>query len=196
MADIKKNSLRYFVINKPYGVLSQFTDTERRQTLKSLFDFPNDVYPIGRLDMDSEGLLIITNDKYFTNFLLNPKNQHEKEYYAQVDGIPDNNSLIKLREGVLIEGKKTLPAKVKLIDDPNFEPRNPPIRERKTIPTCWLSLTITEGRNRQVRKMTAAVGHPTLRLVRVRIKNITLGNMKSGEVRELTETEIIGLKKY
>lgn len=196
MADIKKNSLRYFVINKPYGVLSQFTDTERRQTLKSLFDFPNDVYPIGRLDMDSEGLLIITNDKYFTDFLLNPKNQHEKEYYAQVDGIPANESLNKLREGVIIEGKKTLPAKVKLIDEPDFEPRIPPIRERKTIPTTWLSITITEGRNRQVRKMTAAVGHPTLRLVRVRIKNISLGNMKSGEVRELTETEIIGLKKY
>lgn len=195
MSDFKKNNLRYFVINKPYGVLSQFTDKDGRRTLKSIYNFPNDVYPVGRLDLDSEGLLIITSDKFLTDYLLNPKNKHEKEYFAQVEGIPDNKSLIKLREGVLIEGKKTLPAKVKLIDEPNFEPRNPPIRERKTIPTCWLSLTLKEGRNRQVRKMTAAVGYPTLRLVRVRIKNITLGNMKSGEVRELTEAEIIGLKK-
>lgn len=195
MADIKKNYLHYFVINKPYGVLSQFTDSDGRRTLKSIYNFPNDVYPVGRLDMDSEGLLIITNDKFLTDYLLNPKNKNEKEYFVQVEGIPDNNSLTKLREGVLIEGKKTLPAKVKLIEEPDFETRIPPIRERKTVPTTWLSITITEGRNRQVRKMTASVGYPTLRLVRVRIKNISLGNMKIGEVRKLSEAEIIGLKK-
>jgi 23S rRNA pseudouridine2457 synthase len=145
--------------------------------------------------MDSEGLLILTNDKHLTDHLLNPKNKNEKEYYVLVEGIPNIESLKRLREGVIIEGKKTLPAKVELIAEPNFEPRIPPIRERKTIPTCWLSLTITEGRNRQVRKMTAAVGHPTLRLVRVRIKNLTLGKLKIGEVRELTKNEIEGLKK-
>lgn len=194
MAVLKINSLRYFVVNKPYGVLSQFIDEEGRRTLKSLFSFPKNVYPVGRLDMDSEGLLIITNDKFLTNHLLNPKHNHEKEYYAQVEGILKRNSLEELCKGVLIEGKKTLPAKVSLIDEPNFEPRIPPIRERKTIPTSWISVTITEGRNRQVRKMTAVVGHPTLRLVRVRIKNITLGNMKIGEVRQLTYSEIEGLK--
>lgn len=195
MTEFNKNGLSYFVVNKPYGVLSQFTDEEGRRTLKSLFNFPKDVYPVGRLDMDSEGLLIITNDKFLTDYLLNPKNKHEKEYYAQVEGIPDYKSLSRLREGVIIEGKKTLPAKVKLIDAPDFEPRIPPIRERKTIPTSWLSITITEGRNRQVRKMTAAVGHPTLRLVRVRIKNITLDNMKFGDVRKLSDKEVEGLKK-
>lgn len=195
MTYYKNKTIHYFVINKPYGVLSQFTDLQGRKTLKSLFNFPKDIYPVGRLDMDSEGLLIITNDKFLTDYLLNPRNQHEKEYYVQVEGIPTIESLNKLSNGVVIEGKKTLPAKVKLINDPHFEPRIPPIRERKTIPTSWLSITITEGRNRQVRKMTAAVGHPTLRLVRVRIKNITLDNMKLGVVRKLSDKEVEGLKK-
>lgn len=183
------------MINKPYGVLSQFTDLQGRKTLKSLFNFPKDVYPIGRLDMDSEGLLIITNDKSLIDYLLNPKNRHEKEYYVQVEGIPDIKSLETLRDGVVIEGKKTLPAKVKIITPPDFEQRIPPIRERKTIPTSWLSLTITEGRNRQVRKMTAAIGFPTLRLVRVRIKNVKLDKMKIGEVRYLTQSEVKELKR-
>jgi len=195
MTYYNKKILHYFVINKPYGVLSQFTDLKGRKTLKSIFNFPKDVYPVGRLDMDSEGLLIITNDKFLTDYLLNPKNKHEKEYYVQVEGMPTIESLNKLSKGVVIEERKTLPAKVTLINDPDFEPRIPPIRERKTIPTSWLSITITEGRNRQVRKMTAAIGHPTLRLVRVRIKNITLGNMKIGDVRELTKDEIEGIKK-
>ncbi|MCX7875302.1 MAG: pseudouridine synthase [Melioribacteraceae bacterium] len=189
------NKLKYYVINKPFGVLTQFTDKENRPTLSSLYKFPKDVYAIGRLDMDSEGLLILTNDKPLTNYLLNPKYKHEREYYVQVEGIPTEEAIKKLSEGVIIENKKTLPAKVKLIDEPNFEKRNPPIRERKNIPTSWLSITIYEGRNRQVRKMTAAVGFPTLRLVRVRIKNIKLGNLKIGEVRELTGDEIKILKK-
>lgn len=188
-----KKSLKYFAINKPYGVLSQFTDKEGRRTLKSLFNFPKDVYPVGRLDMDSEGLLLLTNDKFLTNYLLNPKNKHEREYFVQVEGIPTDEAIQKLSDGLVIEGRKTLPAKVKLIDEPDFPPRIPPIRERKTIPTSWLSITLIEGRNRQVRKMTAAVGFPTLRLVRVRIKNILLGELKFGEVRELTKSEIEGL---
>ncbi|MCX7797696.1 MAG: pseudouridine synthase [Melioribacter sp.] len=188
-----KKIFKYYALNKPYGVLCQFTDKEGRRTLKSLYDFPKDVYSVGRLDMDSEGLLLLTNDKRLFDFLLNPKNRHEKEYFVQVEGIPTDEALEKLREGVIIEGRKTLPAKVKRIDDPNFPQRVPPIRERKSIPTTWLSITIVEGRNRQVRKMTAAVGYPTLRLVRVRIKNIFLGDLKQGQVRELTSKEIDGL---
>jgi len=190
-----KKNLRYFALNKPYGVLSQFTDKEGRRTLKSLYNFPKDVYPVGRLDMDSEGLLLLTNDKFLTNYLLNPKNKHEREYFVQVEGIPTSEALQRLRDGVEIENKKTLPAKVKIIEEPDFPPRIPPIRERKKIPTSWISITLIEGRNRQVRKMTAAVGFPTLRLVRVRIKNILLGDLKFGEVRELTKTEIEGLFK-
>ena len=188
------NKKRYFILNKPYGILTQFTDSENRPTLASLNNFPKDVYPVGRLDMESEGLLLITNDKLLTDYLLNPKNKHEREYYAQVEGIVTKESLQKLCSGVVIEGKKTLPAKAKLIDDPNFLPRVPPIRERKNIPISWISLTLIEGRNRQVRKMTAAVGFPTLRLVGVRIKALILGNLKVGEVIELSENEISVLK--
>lgn len=189
-----KNTLKYFLLNKPYGVLTQFTDKENRPTL-SIYKLPKDVYPVGRLDLDSEGLLLITNDKSITNYLLNPKFKHEREYYVQVEGIPTKEAIQKLIDGVVIENKKTLPAKVKLIDDPGFEERNPPIRKRKNIPTSWLSITIYEGRNRQVRKMTAAVGYPTLRLIRVRIKNLTLGKLKFGELRNLTYDEINNLKQ-
>ncbi len=186
---------RYFIINKPYGVLSQFIDNDGRKTLGSLFDFPKDVYPVGRLDADSEGLLILTNDKSLTGFLLRPGNKHEREYYVQVEGVPGKTDLNKLRGGVIIHGKKTLPAKAKKVDDPGFAPRIPPIRERKNIPTSWISLTLIEGKNRQVRHMTASIGFPTLRLVRVRIKNIILKNLKPGTVRELTKEEVTGLLK-
>lgn len=185
---------KYFLLHKPFGVLTQFTDTENRLTLSSLYNFPNNVYPVGRLDMDSEGLLLLTNDKQLTDYLLNPKNKHEREYFVQVEGIPTEEALQQLSLGVVIEGKKTLPAKAKLIADPNFPPRIPPIRERKTIPTSWISLTLTEGRNRQVRKMTAAVGFPTLRLVRVRIENLLLGNLNVGKVKVIGDKEIVYLK--
>ena len=186
---------KYFIINKPYGVLSQFSDKENRVTLSSLHNFPSDVYPVGRLDMDSEGLLIITNDKFLTDYLLNPKNKHEREYFVQVEGIPSENDLQKLRDGIVLKDGLTLPAKAKIINEPDFQPRIPPIRERKNIPTSWLSLTLIEGRNRQVRRMTAAIGFPTLRLVRVRIKNLFLGSLDAGTVRELTDSEIEKLKK-
>ncbi len=186
---------KYFIINKPYGVLSQFSDKENRVMLSSLHNFPSDVYPVGRLDMDSEGLLIITNDKFLTDYLLNPKNKHEREYFVQVEGIPSENDLQKLRDGIVLKDGLTLPAKAKIIDKPDFQPRVPPIRERKNIPTSWLSLTLIEGRNRQVRRMTAAIGFPTLRLVRVRIKNLFLGGLDAGTVRELTDSEIEKLKK-
>jgi len=194
---MRPTNKRYFIVHKPYGVLTQFTDKQNRPTLASLYNFPKDacpsgrrVYPVGRLDLDSEGLLIITNDKSLTDFLLNPKNKHEREYFVQVEGIPTEDDLQKLRDGVVLKDGKTLHTKVKLIADPNFPPRVPPIRERKNIPTCWISLTLVEGKNRQVRRMTAAIGYPTLRLVRVRIKNLLLGNLELGEVRELNENEV------
>ena len=179
-------------------MLTQFTDKESRLTLSSIHGFPKDarsasgrrVYPVGKLDRDSEGLLIITNDKALTDYLLNPKNKHEREYFVQVEGIPNEEDLQKLRDGIILKDGKTLPAKVKLIGNPNFPERVPSIRERKNILTCWISLTLVEGRNRQVRRMTAAIGYPTLRLVRVRIKNLLLGDLKKGEVRELNEDEV------
>ena len=186
---------KYFLLNKPHGVLTQFTDKENRPTLGTLFKFPSDVYPVGRLDKDSEGLLLLTNDKSLTEYLLNSKNKHEREYYVQVEGIPTENDLAKLRYGIKLNDSKTLPAKVKLIDDPEFPPRVPQLRVRKNIPTSWVSLTLVEGRNRQVRRMTAAIGFPTLRLVRIRIKNILLGDLKFGEVRELNVREVESLKQ-
>jgi len=188
------NKLYYFILNKPYDVLSQFTDKLNRKTLIGFYEFPKDVYPVGRLDLDSEGLLLLSNDKEMVDFLLNPVNRHEKEYYAQVEGIPDEVSLSKLEEGVVIEGKITLPAKARIIEDPLFPPRKPPIFPRKNKPVCWLSVVVTEGRYRQVRKMTANIGCPTLRLVRVRIKNVYLGDLPPGKVRELTPGEIEILK--
>lgn len=189
------NNFKYFILNKPYGVLSQFTDKEGRKTLGDIYKFPGDVYSVGRLDMDSEGLLLLTNDKSLTDFLLNPVYEHEKEYYVQVEGIPQESSLEKLRNGVLINGKKTLSSKVRKIDVPDFPQRVPPIRVRKNIPTCWLSISITEGRNRQVRKMTARIGHPTLRLIRVRIKNLLINGLLPGSIRKLDSKEIDELKK-
>jgi 23S rRNA pseudouridine2457 synthase len=192
---LKETQKRYYIINKPYGVLTQFTDKEGRPTIGALYKFPKDVYAVGRLDLDSEGLLLLTNDVELTDYLLNPKNKHEREYYVQVEREAKEEALQKLRAGVEIKGEKTLPAKAKLIAEPGFPARVPPIRERKTVPTSWISLTLIEGKNRQVRKMTAAVGLPTLRLVRVRIENILLDNLKVGEVRELNVEEINKLYK-
>lgn len=187
--------MKYFLVNKPYGVLSQFTDKDGRKTLSGLVKFPKNVYPVGRLDMDSEGLLLLTDDKSLIDYLLNPSNSHEKEYFVQVEKIPTEKELDKLRMGIIIENKKTLPAKVKIINPPYLPARIPPIRYRKNIPDCWLSIIITEGRHRQVRKMTATIGHPTLRLIRIRMKNLLLGSLKPGEARELISEEIINLKK-
>jgi len=189
------SELKYFVINKPYNVLSQFTDKNGRKTLGELFSFPGEVYPIGRLDYDSEGLLLLSNDKKLVDLLLNPKFRHEKEYLVQVEGIIDDNAVRKLSEGVIIEGRKTLPARTKLMPQ-NFTlpDRIPPIRERKTIPTSWAKITIMEGKKRQVRKMTASVGFPTLRLIRIRIANIFLNHLESGKVRELSCSELNNLK--
>jgi 23S rRNA pseudouridine2457 synthase len=181
-----KQNFQYFIVYKPYGILTQFTDKEDRKTLAGLYPFPKDVYPVGRLDMDSEGLVLLTNDKRLVDHLLNPKNKHEREYLVQVEGIPAKKDLERLEKGVIIQGRKTLPAKVKMLKEiPVVPERIPPIRCRKNIPSSWLSITLIEGRNRQVRKMTANIGYPTLRLIRIRIEDLKLGTMKPGEVKSI-----------
>jgi 23S rRNA pseudouridine2457 synthase len=170
---------RYFLIYKPFGMLSQFSREGDHPTLADLiFDFPKDVYPVGRLDADSEGLLLLTNDNFLKTKLLEPKNRHSRTYFVQVDGEITEEACIKLSRGVEINinGKsyQTMPAHAETIPEPTFPERNPPVRFRKNIPTSWVSLTLHEGKNRQVRRMTAAVGFPTLRLVRWAIGNMTL----------------------
>ncbi|WP_111669377.1 pseudouridine synthase [Algoriphagus litoralis] len=184
---------RYFIIYKPFGVLTQFTGEE--PTLASLGVFPPEVYPVGRLDKDSEGLLLITDDKMLNHHLLNPRFGHQRTYWAQVEGIPTPEALAKLRSGVSIQvdGReyKTKPALAKILDPaPELPERNPPIRYRASIPDTWIELTLIEGKNRQVRKMTAAVGFPTLRLVRFSMEKITIKGMKSGEIIELDEQTV------
>jgi 23S rRNA pseudouridine2457 synthase len=180
-------SFRYFVVYKPYGILSQFSGEE--ETLKSLWDFPEDVYPVGRLDKDSEGLLLITNDKSLNHRLLDPKYHHERMYWVQVEGEVDKKALAGLENGVNIRvgGKDhlTQPAKATRLPGPLPVPeRYPPIRFRKNVPDSWLALTLKEGKNRQVRKMTASVGFPTLRLIRWAIEGLNISGFASGEVRE------------
>lgn len=187
----KHQSYRYYLLYKPYGVLCQFSDDGEKSTLKDLGQFPRDVYPAGRLDMDSEGLVLLTNDGRLQHVLLEPKYKHPRTYLAQVERIPNEGALNRLRNGVIIEKKKTAPAEVELLtNDPTFPDRTVPIRFRKNVPTAWLEITLTEGRNRQVRKMTAAVGHPTLRIIRIRIGDLSLGDLQPGERRTLTQEEI------
>jgi 23S rRNA pseudouridine2457 synthase len=204
--------------NKPFGVLSQFTgDGSPNRTLAE-FDFPKNVYAIGRLDADSEGLLLLSDEPAWNERLLHPRHAHEREYWAQVERIPTRESLDKLQQGVLVQGRKTLPcrawilepqpeissvaADVSRLQNPNDQsgltsaatniiipPRNPPIRCRKSVPDCWIGLELIEGKNRQVRRMTAAIGHPTLRLVRVRIGNFRLGNLPPGQWKILDEQD-------
>lgn len=186
---------RYFIIYKPYQVLSQFTSTEGKQTLKDYFKVPPDVYAVGRLDYDSEGLLILTNDTALNHRLLNPKFMHEREYWAQVEGDIDQKALTHLQKGVSISINgtqyKTLPCKAtRLANTPNVPERNPPIRFRKEIPTSWIQLTLTEGKNRQVRKMTAQTGFPTLRLIRYRIERVTLHGLLPGQMKEMNKNDI------
>jgi 23S rRNA pseudouridine2457 synthase len=183
--------MKYILFNKPYAVLSQFTAEDGKQSLKD-FGFPKGVYPVGRLDYDSEGLLLLTDDNEIKHKLTDPKFELPKTYLAQVERIPTEESLQQLRDGVIIEGKKTRPAIVTLLtNEPDLPPRSVPIRFRKTVPTAWIEVTIREGRNRQVRKMTASVGHPTLRLVRIKIGNIVIENLKPGEWREISKEEIL-----
>jgi 23S rRNA pseudouridine2457 synthase len=187
--------LRYFIVYKPYQVLSQFSSGEGKKNLKDFFSVPPDVYSIGRLDYDSEGLLILTNDKQLNHRLLNPQFKHEREYWIQVEGGMDAAAIQQLEAGVVInvDGQvyRTRKCKASIFAvAPNVSERNPPIRFRKNIPTTWIRIILTEGKNRQVRKMTSAVGYPTLRLMRVRIEKLNLQSLLPGEMRELSKEEI------
>ena len=210
---------RYLLLYKPYDVLSQFTDEGsgeglRRATLKDYVSVP-DVYAVGRLDRDSEGLLLLTDDGPMQHRLSHPKFQHRRQYWVQVERVPSREAIAQLSGGVTIRGYRTRPAEVKAIAEPNLPPRNPPVRYRKQIPTAWLEMTLSEGKNRQVRRMTAAVGFPTLRLVRSALfltgdssisrltprltpcltPRLTLEGLQPGEWRELTAEERRSLPK-
>jgi 23S rRNA pseudouridine2457 synthase len=179
---------RLILLNKPYDVLSQFTDAKSptpRATLSDYVAVPG-VYPAGRLDRDSEGLMLLTDDGRFQARIADPKFKLPKTYLIQVEGDPDDAALAPLRQGVLLKDGMTLPAEVERIADPALWPRDPPVRFRKSVPDGWISLTIREGRNRQVRRMTAAVGFPTLRLVRWRIGEWTIEGLAPGEMREVS----------
>ncbi len=179
---------------KPYQVLTQFTDDDsERETLADYIDLKG-VYAAGRLDYDSEGLMILTDDGNLNHMLTHPKHGHPRTYWAQVENIPDESALDNIRQGGLeIKNYRTKPAMAQRIDEPNLPERHPPIRYRANIPDCWLELTLTEGKKRQVRRMTAAIGHPTLRLVRASIGSITLDGLQVGQWQELTATEMKSL---
>ncbi|MEO6818302.1 MAG: pseudouridine synthase [Ginsengibacter sp.] len=193
-------AFQYFIIYKPFGVLSQFTATDGKKSLKDFFDVPVNVYPVGRLDADSEGLLILTNDKALNHLLLDPTKNHEREYFVQVEGLITKQAIYQLQNGVTIkvENKKMITQKcnVFIFENPPLLPeRNPAIRVRKTIPDSWIKIILTEGKNRQVRKMTAAVGFPTLRLVRYRVEKINIDKLQPGEMCMISGKELYNLLK-
>ena len=176
--------------NKPCGVVSRFTpDGSPNRTLAE-FGFPKGLYPLGRLDADSEGLLLLSDEGQLNQALLHPRHSHQREYWAQVERIPSPEALLQLGEGLALQARQMLPCRAWILDpQPEVPPRHPPIRFRKTVPTCWLGLELTEGKNRQVRRMTAAIGHPTLRLIRVRIGDFQLHDLAPGNWRILNATE-------
>ncbi len=184
---------KYFIFYKPFGVLSQFTGEENQRTLAE-FNLPKEIYAAGRLDKDSEGLLLLTNDGPLIHRLLDPKFNKEKTYWVQVEGIPTKEALAQLKKGVTIKGYQTLPCQVQLIEGPSLPERVPPIRERQSIPTSWIEIKLREGKNRQVRRMTAKVGFPTLRLVRVGMGALKLNDLAPGEYQEVKREMILSLR--
>ena len=194
------SKLRYYIFNKPYNVLSQFTkEVPEHITLQDFLTLPSDIYPVGRLDKDSEGLLLLTNDNLFKNRLLDPNYKNPKTYIVQVEGDIHEEAIEALCIGVNIKLKKghyrTKPCKASIIGAPDVVERNPPIRIRASIPTSWIEITIEEGKNRQIRKMCANVGFPCLRLIRTKIKGFQFKDLKPGVYRSLENDEVIGLKK-
>jgi 23S rRNA pseudouridine2457 synthase len=187
------NAHRYLLFHKPYNVLCQFTDEgdSPRSTLKDYIPVPG-VYAVGRLDRDSEGLLLLTNHGLLQHRLIDPKFHHDRTYWVQVEGVPAAAALQRLRQGVQIQDYRSRPAQVRVIDQP-LPSRDPPIRFRKSIPTTWLEMSLTEGKNRQVRRMTAAVGFPTLRLVRAAIAHLSLAGLQPGQWRDLAPKELAQL---
>ena len=187
--------MRYVLFYKPYHVLSQFSGEPRHETL-SFFDLPKNIYSVGRLDKDSEGLLLLTDDGKLKHRLTEPSYAHQKVYLAQVEGSPSAKALAAMRNGITLDGKPTRPTTIRVLTrEPAIPERVPPIRVRKTIPTTWLEIGLTEGRNRQIRRMTAAVGHPTLRLLRIRILFLSLDGLQPGIWRNLTSEELRKLKE-
>jgi 23S rRNA pseudouridine2457 synthase len=187
-------AFRYLMLNKPYDVLSQFSGDDPAQTLKGYVGVPG-VYPVGRLDKDSEGLLLLTDDGALAHRLTDPRYEHPKTYLVQVERVPDEAALQALRTGVVFEGKKSRPAEFELLlEPPALNERPVPVRYRKSIPTAWLRVVLREGRNRQIRKMTAAVGFPTLRIYRVGLGSLALGVLPPGKWRDLAPAEVAALK--
>ncbi len=176
--------------HKPFGILSQFTGNGSPHGTLAQFDFPAGVYPIGRLDADSEGLLLLSDEPELNQRLLHPSRHHRRVYWVQVEGVPTVAALGQLVKGVRIQGRSTLPGRAwQLVPPPDLPPRNPPVRIRKSIPTTWIALELIEGKNRQVRRMTAVVGHPTLRLVRVRIGGLSLAGLNPGAWRPVDSAD-------
>lgn len=186
----ERQALHYVLLHKPYGIVSQFTPEGAHGGLGSLGRFPRDVYAAGRLDADSEGLLLLTNDGRVIHRLTDPRFAHPRTYLVQLEGIPDERALDELCRGVALEGRMTKPAQAALLPaEPEFPARPVPIRVRKSVPTCWIEITLFEGRNRQVRRMTAAVGHPTLRLIRTAIGPLSITGLGPGMHRTLSASE-------
>lgn len=189
--------MKYILFNKPYNVLSQFSGSANQwPTLTDFISVPN-IYPVGRLDHDSEGLILLTDDGGLQHRLTDPKFAHPRTYWAQIEGLPTAAALNRLESGVRIAGYNTRHARARAIGDPPaLWPRNPPIRYRANIPATWIEITLTEGRNRQVRRMTAAVGHPTLRLIRCAIGDLRIDGLEPGASRELTASELARLMRF
>ncbi|MFY0605429.1 MAG: pseudouridine synthase [Cyclobacteriaceae bacterium] len=186
-------SHKYYIIYKPYRVLTQFTEEAGNPGLGSIYQIAKDVYPVGRLDLDSEGLLILTNDRTLNARLLDPKYKHKRTYWVEVDGVPSESALDLMRNGLEINVKgmySTLPCEVAIIEEPDLEERDPPVNYLKHPNRCWLEVKLIEGKNRQVRKMTAKIGHPTLRLVRVGIEDLSVFPLQSGGITQISKNAL------